>query len=82
MISSSQLSKIPNNLPHLFSPQILSFVALLGAFEGLLLWYWVALRIGQILAYGAALGAVTAFAGNRALNAVATWRVDGSAKSR
>lgn len=53
------------------------FVLLLGAFEGLLLWYWVALRLGQVLAYGAVLGSVTIFAGKSALHSLAEARVDG-----
>lgn len=81
MIYLLQLSQTPYKLPLLFSPPILGFITLLGAFEGLLLYYWVALRIGQVLAYGAALSVVTAFAGNRALNTIATWRVEGAAKS-
>ena len=48
--------------------------------EGLLLYYWAALRLGQVLAYGAVLGSVTAFAGNRALNSLAKWRVEGGQK--
>ncbi|THH04652.1 hypothetical protein EW145_g5366 [Phellinidium pouzarii] len=61
-------------------PMILPFVTLLAAFEGLLLWYWVALRIGQVLAYGAVLGSLTTFAGNRALKALAKWRIEGGRK--
>ena len=57
------------------SPQILPFALLLGAFEGLLVWYWVALRLGQVLTYGAILGLVTAIAGNKALSAIARERV-------
>lgn len=67
-------------LPYIFKPQIITFIGLLGAFEGLLLWYWLALRLGQVLAYGAALGAVTVLAGNRALNSLAKWRVESTQK--
>ncbi|KAH8113864.1 oligosaccharyl transferase delta subunit [Phellopilus nigrolimitatus] len=74
------LSQVPHKVPHLFSPQILTFISLLGAFEGLLLWYWVALRLGQVLAYGAVLGLLTVFSGNRALNVLAKWRVEGTGK--
>ncbi|KAL5523045.1 hypothetical protein ACEPAF_1312 [Sanghuangporus sanghuang] len=74
------LSKIPHGLPYLSRPQILTFVGLLGAMEGLLLWYWAALHLGQVLAYGAVLGSVTILAGNRALNSLAKWRVEGSHK--
>ena len=75
-----QLSKVPHRLPYLSSPQVLAFVALLAAFEGLLLWYWIALRLGQVLAYGAALGVVTIFAGKSALYSLAQSRVDGLSK--
>ncbi|KDQ13352.1 hypothetical protein BOTBODRAFT_160644 [Botryobasidium botryosum FD-172 SS1] len=46
------------------------FVALIAAFEGLLLWYWADLKLGQVLAYGAALGLVTAAAGKHALGSL------------
>lgn len=75
-----QLSHVPHRLPYLSSPQVLTFVSLLAAFEGLLLWYWLALRLGQVLAYGAALGSVTVFAGKSALQTLAKLRVDGSPK--
>lgn len=71
---SSQWSSVPHKLPHLFSPKILPFIALLATFEGLLLWYWVALNLFQVLAYGAILAFFTTAAGKRALSAVATWR--------
>ncbi|PAV15471.1 oligosaccharyl transferase delta subunit [Pyrrhoderma noxium] len=75
LVLISLLSQIPHKLPYIFKPQILTFVSLLGAFEGLLLYYWAALRLGQVLAYGALLGVPTIFAGNRALNSLAKWRV-------
>ncbi|KAI9438672.1 oligosaccharyl transferase delta subunit [Lactarius indigo] len=40
------------SVPHLLSPSILSFVLSLALIEGLLLWYWVELRLGHILLYG------------------------------
>ncbi|KAF8308258.1 oligosaccharyl transferase delta subunit [Clavulina sp. PMI_390] len=43
------------------------FIALLAAFEGLLIWYWIDLKIGQVLSYGAVLALITAAAGKRAL---------------
>jgi len=46
------------------------FVALIAAFEGLLFWYWVDLKLGQVLAYGAVLGLVTAAAGKHALGSL------------
>jgi hypothetical protein len=56
--------------PYLTSTNTLPFTALLAAFEGLLLWYWVSLRLGQVLLYGAILAPLTAFAGKTALVAV------------
>jgi oligosaccharyltransferase complex subunit delta (ribophorin II) len=53
--------------PHLYSSRIVPFTALLGAFELLLLWYWVSLRLGQVLLYGTILTPLTAFAGKTAL---------------
>jgi oligosaccharyltransferase complex subunit delta (ribophorin II) len=61
--------------PNLFSGRILPFTALLGAFEVLLLWYWVSLRLGQVLLYGAILAPFTAFAGKTALLAVSERRL-------
>ncbi|KAG8688137.1 hypothetical protein FRC08_011600 [Ceratobasidium sp. 394] len=46
------------------------FLLALFAFEGLLLTYWVKLRLGQVLSYGAILAVVAAGAGKRAL----VWR--------
>ncbi|KAH9941644.1 oligosaccharyl transferase delta subunit [Epithele typhae] len=67
-------------VPHLFSPSILPFVATLGAFEALLVWYWVELRLGQVLLYGAVLSIPTAITGKRALAAVGDWRLGKSTK--
>lgn len=58
---------ISPSLPHLFSTQILPFTTLLAAFELLLFWYWVDLKLGEVLLYGAILSVPTAFAGKRAL---------------
>jgi len=69
-------SSIPHRLPHLFHPLILLFVGLLGSLEALLFLYWVQLRIGQVLLYGAILGSVTVAAGKSALGRVGRWRVD------
>lgn len=44
------------------------FLALLAAFEGLLFWYWVDLRLGQVLMYGAGLAVLTTAAGKKALS--------------
>jgi oligosaccharyltransferase complex subunit delta (ribophorin II) len=48
---------------------------LLGAFEGLLVWYWVDLKLGQVLLYGGVLGVVTALAGKNALATIGEKRV-------
>lgn len=53
--------------PRLFSPSILPFTALLAAFESLLVWYWIDLKLGQVLLYGGILSIPTVFAGKRAL---------------
>ncbi|KAF8512525.1 oligosaccharyl transferase delta subunit [Hysterangium stoloniferum] len=68
-------ASIPHRLPHLFNPLILLFVGLLGSLEGLLFMYWVNLRLGEVLLYGAVLGGVTIAAGKSALSKVAQWRV-------
>jgi oligosaccharyltransferase complex subunit delta (ribophorin II) len=43
------------------------FVATLATFEGLLFWYWVDLKLGQVLLYGGILALFTAAAGKQAL---------------
>jgi oligosaccharyltransferase complex subunit delta (ribophorin II) len=48
----------------------LSFTVVLGAFEGLLFWYWIDLKLGQVLLYGGVLGIVAVFAGNYALSTI------------
>jgi oligosaccharyltransferase complex subunit delta (ribophorin II) len=50
----------------------------LTAFEALLFWYWVDLKLGQVLAYGAIAGLVTAIAGKQALEKRGVWRVQGA----
>ncbi|EIN08419.1 hypothetical protein PUNSTDRAFT_69138, partial [Punctularia strigosozonata HHB-11173 SS5] len=67
-------SSIKPRVPHLFSPSILPFTALLTAFEGLLFTYWLRLRLGQVLAYGALLAIPTVFAGKHALASASAWR--------
>jgi len=68
-------SNIPYKLPGFSSPSILSFLGTLAAFEGLLFWYWVDLKLGQVLTYGAILGAFTFATGNRALSYIAKQRL-------
>ncbi|KAK2464552.1 hypothetical protein APHAL10511_003410 [Amanita phalloides] len=60
---------------HLFSLNILPFIVTLGAFEGLLFWYWVALRLGDVLLYGGILGLITFFTGKHALASIASQRL-------
>jgi oligosaccharyltransferase complex subunit delta (ribophorin II) len=60
--------------PHLSSPAILPFVGALAAAEGLLLWYWVALRLGTVLLYGAMLVPLALFTGKQALVSLAERR--------
>ncbi|KAH7910254.1 Dolichyl-diphosphooligosaccharide--protein glycosyltransferase subunit Swp1 [Hygrophoropsis aurantiaca] len=66
--------KIGVSVPHLFSPSIVPFTALLGAFEVLLFWYWVDLKLGQVLLYGSVLAIPTVFAGKQALSTTGKWR--------
>ncbi|KAL4072504.1 Oligosaccharyltransferase subunit Ribophorin II-domain-containing protein [Scleroderma yunnanense] len=67
-------SKVGVRVPHLFAPRILPFTILLGAFEALLWWYWVQLKLGQVLLYGGILAVPTIFAGKTALATTAKWR--------
>ncbi|KAF5371595.1 hypothetical protein D9758_003496 [Tetrapyrgos nigripes] len=62
-------------LPSLASPSILPFTLSIGAFEFLLYKYWVELKLGDVLFYGAILGGVTVFTGRTALRAVEQRRV-------
>ncbi|KAF7320261.1 Dolichyl-diphosphooligosaccharide--protein glycosyltransferase subunit 2 [Mycena kentingensis (nom. inval.)] len=68
-------SQVFPGVPYLLSPRILPFIATLGAFEVLLVYYWVDLKLGQVLLYGGALGVVTLFTGNTALSAIGARRV-------
>ena len=80
MASTRQWAQINPQVVHLFSPSILPFITTLGAFEALLVWYWVELRLGQVLLYGAILSIPTALTGKRALAAVGDWRIGKSSK--
>lgn len=62
-----QWGSIRPSMPNIGSSSILGFVTLLGAFEVLLVWYWVDLKIGQVLLYGGILGLATSFVGKSAL---------------
>jgi len=61
-----------SHLPFHLKPSTVTapFIVLLLAFEALIVWYWVDLRIGQVLTYGAVLGLVTAAAGKKALESL------------
>ncbi|KAK1224474.1 hypothetical protein PQX77_012648 [Marasmius sp. AFHP31] len=71
----SQLTNL--RLPQLFSPHIIPFTVTLGAFEVLLYKYWVELKLGDVLLYGAILGVVTVFTGKHALSNIAERRISG-----
>jgi len=62
-------------VPYLFSPSILPFIASLGAFEVLLVWYWIDLKLGHVLLYGGVLSVVTLFTGKTALASMGARRV-------
>ncbi|KAJ6604463.1 oligosaccharyl transferase delta subunit [Mycena vulgaris] len=68
-------SRVFPGVPYLFSPSILPFTASLGAFEALLFWYWVDLKLGEVLLYGGILGVATLFTGKTALASIGARRV-------
>jgi oligosaccharyltransferase complex subunit delta (ribophorin II) len=70
-----QWSKVAPRPSRLFSPSIFPFVATLGAFEALLFWYWVDLKLGQVLLYGGIVAIPTFFAGKTALASIGSRRV-------
>jgi len=61
-------------VPHLFSPSILSFVLSLALIEGLLFWYWIELRLGEILLYGSGAATLALLLCKQALSGIATRR--------
>ncbi|KAI0806207.1 oligosaccharyl transferase delta subunit [Irpex lacteus] len=69
------LAHIKPTVPQLLSVNIFPFIATLGAFEGLLFWYWVDLKLGQVLLYGGILSLFTAAAGKQALATKSELRV-------
>ena len=73
--SSPQWGHVRPTAPHLTSVHIFPFLASIAAFEGLLFWYWVDLKLGQVLLYGAGLGLVTALTGKSALATRSAWRL-------
>ncbi|KXN84059.1 Dolichyl-diphosphooligosaccharide--protein glycosyltransferase subunit 2 [Leucoagaricus sp. SymC.cos] len=68
-------SQVSPRLTHAFSPNVAPFILSLGAFEVLIFYYWVNLKIGQVLLYGGVLGIVTLFTGKHALSSIAKRRV-------
>jgi oligosaccharyltransferase complex subunit delta (ribophorin II) len=70
-----QWTALPHNTPKLKDSHIAPFVLLLAVFEALLVWYWIGLKLPQVLVYGGILGIVTAAAGKRALVATGKWRL-------
>ncbi|KAI0064324.1 oligosaccharyl transferase delta subunit [Artomyces pyxidatus] len=62
-------------VPRLFSPSIFPFTLSLGVIEALLLWYWVELRLGQILLYGSGAAFLSAVAGKQALASIGAHRL-------
>ncbi|KAF9467830.1 oligosaccharyl transferase delta subunit [Collybia nuda] len=68
-------SQVAPRVPYLLSPSIIPFITTLGAFEGLLVWYWVDLKLGEVLLYGGALGVITIFAGKQALSKIGDRRI-------
>ncbi len=69
------MAHIKPTVPQLLSVNIFPFIATLGAFEGLLFWYWVDLKLGQVLLYGGILSLFTAAAGKQALATKSELRV-------
>ncbi len=61
-------------VPHLFSLSVLSFVLSLALIEGLLFWYWIELRLGQILLYGSGAATLALLTGKQALVGIAKRR--------
>ncbi|KDR80116.1 hypothetical protein GALMADRAFT_223015 [Galerina marginata CBS 339.88] len=68
-------SQVAPRTSRLFSPSILPFILSLGAFEVLLFQYWVGLKLGQVLLYGAILTIPTVFAGKQALSSIGKRRL-------
>ncbi|KAN0127136.1 Oligosaccharyltransferase subunit Ribophorin II domain containing protein [Lactarius tabidus] len=64
--------------PHLLSLSILPFVLSLVLIEGLLFWYWVELRLGQILLYGSGAATLAILTGKQALLGIAARRTSNS----
>ena len=70
-----QWSQVAPRPTRLFSPSIFPFILCLGGFEVLLFWYWVDLKLGQILLYAGIHAIPTIFAGKYALSSIASQRL-------
>lgn len=75
LIDHLQWSQVAPRVTHLLSPNIFPFIATLGAFESLLVWYWVDLKLGQVLLYGGFLSIVTVLTGKHALSKIGDRRL-------
>ncbi|KZV69967.1 hypothetical protein PENSPDRAFT_579937, partial [Peniophora sp. CONT] len=62
------------SVPRLFSPSILPFTLCLAGMEGILFWYWLDLRLGQVLLYGFLMAIPTVFTGKSALASISSVR--------
>ncbi|KAF8213262.1 oligosaccharyl transferase delta subunit [Mycena galopus ATCC 62051] len=82
IINCVQWSQVFPGVPHLFSLSILPFIASLGAFEVLLIWYWIDLKLGDVLLYGGILSVATLFTGNAALASIGARRVGAATKTK
>lgn len=70
-----QWTAVSPKVPHLFDLSIVPFTGTLVVIEALLFWYWTSLRLGQILLYGSAAGAVAVVTGKWALAAMGERRL-------
>jgi oligosaccharyltransferase complex subunit delta (ribophorin II) len=62
-------------VPRLLSPSILGFTLSLAGIEGILFWYWIELRLGQVLLYSALMVIPTFVTGKAALQSIAARRL-------
>ena len=77
-LMTTQWGAVKPSAPHLLSLSILPFVLSLVLIEGLLFWYWVELRLGQILLYGSGAAALAVLTGKQALLGIAVRRTSSS----
>ncbi|EKM76800.1 hypothetical protein AGABI1DRAFT_78257 [Agaricus bisporus var. burnettii JB137-S8] len=69
-------SQVSPRLTHLFSPNVLPFILSLGAYEFLVFYYWVDLKLGQVLLCGGVLAIINLFTGKHALSSIAKRRLN------